>query len=274
MACPRPGYPLLEHLARLCDLHLVYYDYHYDGDWFVDPTSLRAAAQSASLLFATSPNNPTGSYLSLEELKLLCSFDKPLVVDEVFHSYPLDTSRVPRARDATGTMIFSLGGLSKELGLPQFKLSWIEIIGSDANTAHALAGLEFIADTFLSVSTPVMTALPSLLDRGQSRQKLIRQRVQENLSVLREGLKDAPGTVRFVGGGWYAVIQLPSTRNDEDWCVQLLETHHVWVHPGYFYDAPITALGGSEALVVVSLLCDPIAFSEGVRRIRKLLRVG
>ena len=43
--------------------------------------------------------------------------------------------------------------------------------------------------------------------------------------------------------------------------LRLLEDAHVLVHPGYFFDF------ADEAFLVVSLLPDPSAFDEGVRRV-------
>ena len=43
------------------------------------------------------------------------------------------------------------------------KLGWIAATGPDALVVPALANLELVADTYLSVGTPVQLALPSAL---------------------------------------------------------------------------------------------------------------
>ena len=70
---------------------------------------------------------------------------------------------------------FTLGGASKSLGLPQIKLGWMVVGGPHAERARALAALEIIADTFLSVGTSVQGAAPSLLARGAVVRDQIRQ---------------------------------------------------------------------------------------------------
>ena len=63
-------------------------------------------------------------------------------------------------------LTFSLGGASKTLGLPQVKLGWMIVGGPDAERRAALDGLEHVADTFLSVGTPVQLAAGALLSAG------------------------------------------------------------------------------------------------------------
>jgi len=63
-----------------------------------------------------------------------------------------------------------------------------------------------------------------------------------------------------VEGGWYATIQAPRIRSEEEWALELLRKHGVLVQPGFFYDFE------SEAFLVVSLLTQPAIFEEGIRR--------
>ncbi len=65
-----------------------------------------------------------------------------------------------------------MSGLSKIAGLPQMKLGWIVASGPDHPAA--LEGLEWIADTYFSVSTPVQWALPRLLTATRPVQEQIR----------------------------------------------------------------------------------------------------
>ena len=65
-------------------------------------------------------------------------------------------------------------------------------------------------------------------------------------------------------GGWYAILQMPRTQSEEQWCLDLLEKDNVLVQPGYFYDFE------SEAYVVVSLLTPREPFAEGIRHVQAL----
>ena len=116
--------------------------------------------------------------------------------------------------------------------------------------------LELIADTFLSVSTPVQCALPSLLSAGRDVRQQIRARTAANLRLLRSIAKPLE-----VEGGWYAILQVPRTRSEEEWAIALLERHDVLVQPGFYFDFE------SEAFLVLSLLTPPDIFAGGVRRL-------
>ncbi len=153
-----------------------------------------------------------------------------------------------------------MSGLSKIAGLPQMKLGWI--VASGAGHETALDRLELIADTYLSVATPVQAALPRLLAAAEVVRSQILERTRANLAALRSAIgKESPCRVLDVEGGWYAVIQVPRTRSEEEWALTLLADRDVLVQPGFFFDFE------SEAFLVVSLLTAPDVFAEGVRRL-------
>src|SRR6185503_8252104 len=144
---------------------------------------------------------------------------------------------------------FTLGGLSKTVGLPQLKLGWCIAGGPPAERDAALDALELIADSYLSVGTPVQVAAPQLLREGGAIRAAIHTRVRENLAALRAAAARYPACeVLKVEGGWSAVIRIPSTRPEEDLVLDLLRRERILVHPGYFFDF------AREAYVVVSLL--------------------
>jgi aspartate/methionine/tyrosine aminotransferase len=126
--------------------------------------------------------------------------------------------------------------------------------------------LEMIADTYLSVGTPVQRAAPALLARAPDLRAPIAARVAGNLHALRRLAGEGPATVLRGDGGWSAVLRIPATVSEEDRALTLLEEHDVLVHPGYFFDFD------REAFVIVSLIVEPAAFNDGVTRL--LARAG
>src|SRR5262249_7882886 len=115
-----------------------------------------------------------------------------------------------------------------------------------------------IADTFLSVSTPVQLAAPSLLASAVRDQ--IRERTRTNLDWLRSVVPPL-----HVEGGWCAILQVPRVRSEEEWALMLLRDRDVLIQPGFFFDFE------SEAFLVVSLLTETSFFREGILRIRPCL---
>ena len=265
---PHPSYPLFEHLTQLESVTAIPYALEYHGAWRVDVDSItRAATDRVRAILIVSPNNPTGSFLHQDDLdalsNLAASRGWAIIGDEVFADYPLDPA--PEAANVlagAGVLTFSLGGLSKAAGLPQLKLGWIGFGGPSSKVDEALAAYEVIADTYLSVSTPVQAAAADLIERGAAIRSQILARVQRNLESLRKLATAHPSVgVLRVEGGWSAVAQVPQLRAEEALVLELLEKDDVLVHPGYFFDFD------REAFVVVSLLVEPATFDQAVTRL-------
>lgn len=259
---PRPSYPLFSFLAALESVKPVGYRLEYDHGWFIDLPHLRSRITTRTrAIILVNPNNPTGSFIKrheLEQLTEIClAHDLALISDEVFRDYALsaDAERVSCAALSAHVLTFSLSGLSKVTGLPQLKLGWIGAGGPGHQ--EAMKRLELIADTYLSVSTPVQYAAARLLALRKNIQSQISARTLTNLVAL-------SGRALEVEGGWYAILRIPRTRTEEESAVHLLSKHNVLVQPGYFFDFE------SESFLVVSLLTPETEFRRGISRIMAL----
>jgi len=265
---PRPSYPLFEHLTRLDGLVARTYDLDAESRWAIDFASLEAALTPRTrAVLVVSPNNPTGSYVSAAEMDRLAGLcaarGLAIVADEVFTDYRLEADVAPgQVLGRDDVLWFSLGGLSKAAGLPQVKLGWAIVGGPDTLAVPALGRLELIADTYLSVSTPVQAAAGELLEAGAAIRAQIAARTARNYARLRaRTAPPSPCRALRADGGWYGVVRVPSMEAEEDLVIHLLESRGVLVHPGYFFDFP------HESYVIVSLLAGPGPFDEGLDRI-------
>jgi aspartate/methionine/tyrosine aminotransferase len=263
---PKPSYPLFDYLCGLNDVDATPYQLRYDDEWRIDIELLSASVQrSTRAILLVHPNNPTGSFIRNNEREALVELARQhnlaLIVDEVFHTYAFDEaiSHERSFADETSVLTFTLGGISKLLGLPQMKLAWIAVSGP-LNLSHtASARLEIVADTYLSVGTPVQHALPSLLRQGKNITDQITTRVRANHDLLRSRIDDSSSISVFnSAGGWNAILQLPRIRTDEEWAVQLLKDHRILVHPGHFFDLE------RDGCLVISLLPPADVFSKGI----------
>lgn len=265
---PRPSYPLLEYLARLDAVTPKPYPLFYQEGWWLDLNALRAVLSPKTKAIVTvSPNNPTGSYLKAGErdaLIELCRRHKlALICDEVFADYALKPApdAVGMAAGSDRALTFSLSGLSKVIGLPQMKLGWIVVSGPEHLRRQALDRLELIADTYLSVATPVQHAAARWLELCPAFQRQVLVRLRGNLHFLRSTLKESPCRLLEVEGGWYASVRIPQTLSEQEWVLRFLAEDNVLVQPGFFYDF------ASEAYIVLSLLTPPDKFQQGVTRL-------
>ncbi len=162
---PEPSYPLFRFLADIHDVKLVGYPLLYDHGWQIDFHALQQALTARTRgIIVVNPNNPTGNFCKsgeMEKFNEICSSRQmAIIADEVFLDFHLPAAR-PRSFPANnGSLTFTMSGLSKISGLPQMKAAWLITSGPARLRSPALSRLEVIADTFLSMNTPVQLAVP------------------------------------------------------------------------------------------------------------------
>ncbi len=265
IAVPRPSYPLLEYLCDLADVEPMPYRLSLDDEWSLDVASvLRCIDAGARAVILVHPNNPTGTWVRPEDLAQISRHAAregcAIIRDEVFAPYTWsDRSDPTHGYDReTPALTFSLNGLSKWVGLPQLKLSWITLAGPASLRREALERLDVIADTFLSVNTPVQVALPDLLRLGPTAHAAIRERILRNLGAVRTACRNTAATLLPADAGWYAMLRLPRTKTDDEWAMHVLQHANVLVYPGHFFDAD------DDALMVISLLPPKREITDGI----------
>ena len=266
---PEPSYPLFDFIACIDNVSLKQYPLHYDPNadeghsWGIDLEMLAASITPRTrAIIIVNPNNPTGHYTSTQEraaLNQMCrDYDLALIVDEVFLDYSLGKAQ----RTFVGgeaCLTFVLSGLSKVCALPQMKCSWIATSGPETIVRDALARLEVIADTFLSINAPIQHALPSWLANRSAIQQEILERMRSNLTMLDMRLRHSSAHRLFLQGGWTVVVRVPRRVDGVRFAAAALMSS-VIVQPGDFYGLP-------DGRIVLSLLTPPAIWSQGLERL-------
>ncbi len=264
---PTPSYPLFEFLADIQDVKLMRYPLVYDYHWQIDFHALEQAITSRTRgAIVVHPNNPTGHFCKPEDLTRLnevCSARQmALIADEVFLDFVLTGAQPLSFATNTGALTFTMSGLSKISGLPQMKTAWLITTGPEHLRKQALARLEVIADTYLSMNAPMQLATPVFLEQRRGFQKQLMTRVRRNLSELDRQLAGQKSCSRLkMEGGWNTVLRVPATRSDEELAIELLATRDVYAHPGHFYDFP------SNGYLIVSVITPEPEFAKGIERL-------
>ena len=264
---PSPSYPLFDFLADIQDVKLVRYPLVYDHGWQIDFHAVEQAITPRTRgIIVVHPNNPTGHYTKLAEIARLNSIcaerGLTIIADEVFLDFAIEGNRPESFAANRSGPTFTLSGLSKICGLPQMKAAWLIASGPQEWKREALARLEVIADTYLSMNAPVQLAIPKFLEQRYGFQDQVMSRIRLNLAELDRQLAAQKAVSRLkVEGGWCAVLRVPATRSDEDLAIGLLTTRGVSVHPGHFYEFP------AEGFLVVSLITPEQDFAEGTSRL-------
>ncbi len=255
---PTPSYPLLEFLGAMeCVRVATYPLVARDGGWRVDEAALDAAVTpGARAILCVNPNNPTGSGLDDADRAALSRValrhGLALIVDEVFLDFPAaGAGRLATFADEAQAPTFVLSGFSKIAALPQVKLGWVAVAGPSDFRREAKRRLEFIADTYLSVNTPVQLAAPAIFEQSGACRDAIGARCDANFARLESWCRESGHGVRLAPreAGWYACLRLPRGVGEEASALDLLRREGVSLHPGHFFGFP-----PDEAWWVVSLL--------------------
>ena len=116
----KPGYPLIESIARLECVDMIEYQQRFDGSWYIDVAELKTALEGPDgnrirALVLINPNNPTGSYVKPSEreaiVRLCRDHDVAIIADEVFYDYDLEPFEGnARLAGERGALTFALDG--------------------------------------------------------------------------------------------------------------------------------------------------------------------
>lgn len=271
---PKPGYPLIESIARLECVDMIEYQQRFDGSWYIDVSELREALEGEDggrirALVLINPNNPTGSYVKASEreaiVRLCHDHEVAIIADEVFYDYDLEPfDGNARLAGETGTLTFALDGFSKTLAAPHAKVGWIQVSGPAAEVDEAKRRLDVVADDYLPMSEIIAKQIPAMLGAAAAQTARVRERVQTNLAALHTMLDDdEQGMVSVLRaeGGWNVLLRVPSVLDENELVLSMIEKHGISGQPGYFFDMT------SNGYLAISLLPEPDEFRHNVQTV-------
>ena len=271
---PKPGYPLIESIARLECVDMIEYQQRFDGSWYIDVAELREALEGEDggrirALVLINPNNPTGSYVKASEreaiVRLCHDHEVAIIADEVFYDYDLEPfDGNARLAGETGTLTFALDGFSKTLAAPHAKVGWIQVSGPAAEMDEAKRRLDVVADDYLPMSEIIAKQIPAMLGAAAAQTARVRERVQTNLAALHTMLDDdEQGMVSVLRaeGGWNVLLRVPSVLDENELVLSMIEKHGNSGQPGYFFDMT------SNGYLAISLLPEPDEFRHNVQTV-------
>ena len=271
---PKPGYPLIESIARLECVDMIEYQQRFDGSWYIDVAELKTALEGPDgnrirALVLINPNNPTGSYVKASEreaiVRLCHDHEVAIIADEVFYDYDLEPfDGNARLAGETGTLTFALDGFSKTLAAPHAKVGWIQVSGPAAEVDEAKRRLDVVADDYLPMSEIIDKQIPSMLGAAAAQTARVRERVQTNLAALHTMLDDdEQGMVSVLRaeGGWNVLLRVPSVLDENELVLSMIEKHGISGQPGYFFDMT------SNGYLAISLLPEPDEFRHNVQTV-------
>lgn len=191
---------------------------------------------NTKLISITTPHNPTGVSLTIEELKIFIKIAEEnniyLLVDETYSEIPIGKTPLPVAASLSEQAI-SICSLSKSYGLPGIRLGWM-INKNKALQEKLLAGKEQIYICNSVVDEEI--AYQAMLKKDKIL-AIVRQNIAINYDILQKWML-AETNLEFVipDGG---VVVFPKMKNyiDENKFYKVLnQTYSTYVGPGHWFE--------------------------------------
>ncbi|AKF04533.1 pyridoxal phosphate-dependent aminotransferase [Sandaracinus amylolyticus] len=235
--------PRVAAIARLAGVHVAQvplaraeHGFELDVAAIYDAISDRTRA-----IVLSAPHEPTGVVLTEDTHEALVALGVPLIVDESRARYVLDAPE-DRVSSVLARPLETLAIASSCFEIaPALELAWLGVGGPAHDVEDAVAKLDATAATHGAIASPLLAAVPRLLESASATRDAITARIRRNLDALRARVPDGAR----IEGGWLACLRY---RN---------ENAGAHARPGVLYDL-------SSDWVVVSLLTEPATFDAGL----------
>jgi aminotransferase len=266
---PAPALPLVERTGAGPRVRAKPYALAFEEEWRLDRKSIgRAVGPRTRAVLVGNPAEPTGALLAgdeLEALDELCGVrGLALVGDETF----LDATVAASASvgRAARCLAVHVSGLTGVCGLPGLGGEWVAVAGPEALAEPAAARLRSLTRGAPPVPEPTLRAIPALVARREPFLEALRARLARNRgAIAAASLREAPWTLQWGGGGWWAVLQINASRDESEVCAELLD-EGIAIRPGHLDGLP------PSGHLVVSLLPEPRLFDAALERLEGHLR--
>lgn len=272
---PSPSYPLLEEFAAQRGITIRGVPLRRYDHWRYSPYSFEGFLDSSvAAIVLVSPNNPTGTIASAEELRELIKLlrplpgQPPLIIDEVFSDALFEGNTVDQGSAVESDYpVILLNGISKSFCSPDLKVGWI--VMNEAAWYRCGEQLLYANDMLLSCSGLSQHLVMIMMhEEGQAS---YRKELNRALSSCYESTMAALRSRSWVRphppqGGWmvFAEIETPGLDEEEFFVRAALEG--IALHPGHFYGTVDRGIFGA-----FSILVPLSALEEGLAIIERLL---
>lgn len=210
---PDPGFPTYCSVMNYAGMKPVGIPLKEENEFRMDPEDIRKAiTDKTRLIIINSPNNPTGSMMTKEEVievfKIAQEHDIYLLSDEVYSGIVYDRMHCsPSIYDQCKERTIILNSFSKNYSMSGWRLGYA-------------IGPELVIEKMGLLLQTIISCLPPFIQRGgiamlASDQEIVRQRnkeLQHRRDVLVKGLNEIPGINCIVpSGAFYAFPNVKGT---------------------------------------------------------------
>ena len=232
---PVPGYPAYRNILKALGLEIIEYHYSSENDWRFDIERVKAlhAKFKFNGILLASPNNPTGSMLSPDELKLTCDFCSNhgirFLSDEIYHQISYGKEEATAAAFSKDAIV--VNSFSKFFGLTGWRIGWLIVAEELVRPIEKLAQSLYISAPTISQNA----ALSCLQNQGLFKDSL--KKYQGNRDILLSFFDAKKMNYLPADGAFYIYLDIEFTNLVATiLCEKLLNDHKIAVTPGNDFD--------------------------------------
>ncbi len=262
---PDPGYPTYASVTHLVEAIPVSYALREENNWWPDFEELeRMDLEGVKLMWVNYPHMPTGSNGSRELFQKLIDFGVKhniLIINDnpysfILNEYPMSILSVPGAKEVA----MELNSLSKTFNMAGWRVGM-------------LVGKEEFLTAVLQVKSNMDSGMFYGIQLGAAKAMRLPKSWFENTNAIYEDRRKIVwGICEMLGlkfdrnsSGLFVWARIPSDRESEEFCDEILYDHDVFVTPG-------TVFGRQGAGYVRFSLCVPDEeILEVQNRLRKMI---
>ncbi len=239
VALPRPGYPAYRNIVRALGLEPVEIDLSPEDGWVLTPKTLAPYHQDKPIraVLVASPNNPTGTAMSADQLEALTAFCEDAgiwyISDEIYHGLVFE-GQEPCALAYDDDAII-INSFSKYYCMTGWRVGWMVLPDRLVRKAEALSQNLFICPPALS-QVAAMAAFDATPELEEIKASYARNRERLLQTQARLGLTNVPPPHGAFYMYWPVSKLLKLGESSVELCKALLEETGIATTPGVDFD--------------------------------------
>lgn len=270
---PDPGFPTYLSAIKFCDVKPVFVPLKEKNEFRMNPDDIRERiTDKTRLIIINSPQNPTGSVMTPEELDEVFHIaeekDIYLLCDEIYSRMVYDDNKFfysPSNRDQCLERTILTNGFSKAFAMTGWRLGCV--IGPEM----VIEKMGLLLQTTSSCVSPFIQRAGIEAIRGsQDAVKNMMNEYKERRDILVDGLNAIPGVECIKpGGAFYVFPNITKTgMDDENFAKHMLEEAGVSLLPGSSFGK------NGKGFVRLCYATSQGNIIEGLRRMKEYLEGG
>ena len=264
---PDPGFPTYFSIIKMCNVVPVRVPLLESNEFRMNPNDIeKRITEKTRLIIINSPQNPTGSVMTEEEIKMTYEIaekhDVFLYSDEIYARMIYDDAKFssPGIFDKCKERTIISNGFSKAFAMTGWRL------GAVIGPSNVIEKMRLLLETTSSCVSPFIQAAGiEAIDGNQTSQKIMYDEYLKRRELIVNGLNSIDKISCIMpGGAFYVFLNIKKTgMTSKQFCEFILEDANVAMLPG-------TSFGQfGEGFVRICYTANQTQINDAIKRMKK-----